>query len=39
MSSAFDRPELITNHATMRGTRGHSWKLQCTRDCCKYVFL
>jgi len=26
--------ELFTSDDNNRGTRGHSWKLQCTRDCC-----
>jgi len=35
--------ELFTldDNISLKGTRGHSWKLdkfRCTRDCCKYFF-
>jgi len=39
--SGLNLNELFTSDENIRGTRGHSWKLnkfQCTRDCCKYFF-
>jgi len=39
--SMLELNELSTLDDNIRGTRGHTWKLEfrCTRNCCKYFSL